>query len=627
MHSLQRFRLVTIAVSLVLAASTAGAESVGFDSERWVVRSGQVTEYLGRQSLSGAAILSDAVLGDGVIEFDISFPELDRRSYPGVLFRIESEGNYERIYLRPHRAPLYPDAIQYVPAFNGIDGWQLYNGDGITAPTRLVAAEWIHLRLEIAGTQARLFVGSEEAPALVIHELERGATSGGMGLMGPPDGSAYFSNFSYSTDSELAFDPPPPVETPPGVITRWELSQRFRMSELDTERSYSDPDLPQLARPAAASRPTGLVDVSRTFGRTGAEPDCVFARTTLHAESDEVRKIAFGYSDAVAVFLNGTILFTGSSSYRERDPSFLGIVGPFDTVYLPLSKGDNELVLLVMEGFGGWGFMARDADAVFLAEGVAQAWDTGKAFRVPESVVWDPDREVLYVSNFDAFAGRGPAGAQSISTVDLDGNVVDKDWVTGLTRPTGMALADGRLLVVDRSGLVEIDVETATITNRYPLPGVRFANDVAVAPDGTIYVSDSAGSKILRRQGGDFEVWIDGGEISQPNGLCVHGTKLLIGNNGDQRLKAVDLETAKVETVVHLPSGVIDGVRATRDGSVLLSHWQGRIYRVSPSGELTKIVDTSVPETNIADFEYVEEHDLFVTPSFYSNSVVAYKVE
>jgi len=38
-------------------------------------------------------------------------------------------------------------------------------------------------------------------------------------------------------------------------------------------------------------------------------------------------------------------------------------------------------------------------------------------------------------------------------------------------------------------------------------------------------------------------------------------------------------------------------------------------------------VDTSVPETNIADFEYVEGQNLVVAPTFYSNGVVAYRIE
>ena len=67
----------------------------------------------------------------------------------------------------------------------------------------------------------------------------------------------------------------------------------------------------------------------------------------------------FGYSDDVSIFLNGRLLFSGMSGYHSRDPSFLGLIGLFDAVPLHLRKGENELLLIVSETFGGWGFMGR----------------------------------------------------------------------------------------------------------------------------------------------------------------------------------------------------------------------------------------------------------------------------
>jgi hypothetical protein len=77
-----------------------------------------------------------------------------------------------------------------------------------------------------------------------------------------------------------------------------------------------------------------------------------------------VKKLSIGYSDDVSVFLNGRILYRGRSAQAFRDPAFLGIVNPEnDTVYLPLKKGSNELMLAVSELGGGWGFVCRLADA------------------------------------------------------------------------------------------------------------------------------------------------------------------------------------------------------------------------------------------------------------------------
>jgi hypothetical protein len=89
----------------------------------------------------------------------------------------------------------------------------------------------------------------------------------------------------------------------------------------------------------------------------------IYARTTITAGRDEVRKLNLGYSDEVSVFLNGRILYRGRSAQGFRDPGFLGIVdAEDDAIYLPLRKGKNELVLGVSELGGGWGFVARLAD-------------------------------------------------------------------------------------------------------------------------------------------------------------------------------------------------------------------------------------------------------------------------
>ena len=50
----------------------------------------------------------------------------------------------------------------------------------------------------------------------------------------------------------------------------------------------------------------GLLNISRHVARSpNREIDAVFARATITAEEDGPRQLAFGYSDAVNLFLNG----------------------------------------------------------------------------------------------------------------------------------------------------------------------------------------------------------------------------------------------------------------------------------------------------------------------------------
>jgi hypothetical protein len=51
--------------------------------------------------------------------------------------------------------------------------------------------------------------------------------------------------------------------------------------------------------------------------------------------------------------------FSFATFAASRDRSFLGTVGLFDELILPLKRGDNELQFAVSEGFGGWAVVAQ----------------------------------------------------------------------------------------------------------------------------------------------------------------------------------------------------------------------------------------------------------------------------
>jgi len=81
----------------------------------------------------------------------------------------------------------------------------------------------------------------------------------------------------------------------------------------------------------------------------------VFAAVTIDSEKKQLKKLNFGYSDRAMVYLNGRLIYGGNNSFRSRDYRFVGSLGYFDALYLPLEKGKNELRLAVSETFGGWG--------------------------------------------------------------------------------------------------------------------------------------------------------------------------------------------------------------------------------------------------------------------------------
>ena len=171
---------------LVASAAVSDSQtlSVPPDSPRWELQgNAKAAEYQGRKCLlldGGAAILNDLEMRDGVIDVDVATPA--SRGFFGIQFRIADDGaNAEWVYLRQHKSGL-PDALQYTPVFNTGLNWQIYNGPGFTGAVDIPKDAWFHVRLEVAGAQAKLYVKDLEKPALVMNDLKSGKQKGQVAL-------------------------------------------------------------------------------------------------------------------------------------------------------------------------------------------------------------------------------------------------------------------------------------------------------------------------------------------------------------------------------------------------------------------------------------------------------------
>lgn len=372
--------------------------SVPVESSRWALQGeARVAEYLGRKALfvgGGAAVLKDVVLRDGVIDVDVATPA--SRGFFGVQFRITDDGaNAEWVYLRQHKSGL-PDALQYTPVLNTGLNWQLYSGPGYTGRFNIPKDVWFHLRLEVAGTKARLFVEDMQTPVLVMDDLKTGNQKGQVALA-VLTGATYFSNFTIRPTPDVPWSRQA-SSMPPGTLTKWSLSPSFDALARGLERPLSGSESKSIAWQQVEAEPPGLVVINRyresphprvTFAndfskRLDPQPGMkvVYARAHIESDREEVKKLYIGYSDEVSVFLNGRILYRGRSAQYFRDPGFLGILNAEnDAVYLPLRRGRNELMLAVSELGGGWGFICRLENLNAGASAPAQ----GQPDRIPKS--------------------------------------------------------------------------------------------------------------------------------------------------------------------------------------------------------------------------------------------------
>ncbi len=431
-------------------------------------------------------------------------------------------------------------------------------------------------------------------------------------------------------------EPPAPQEPPPGTITDWEISRAFPASRVNRQaypRFYS---IFYAGWQKVDGEPSGLVDVARYRERGGGAPGCVLARTIARADARERIELSFGTSGEVSLFLNGKLVVSGQGGHRSGDSSLPGPVGLSDSVHLDLEKGLNEIFLMVTESPGGWGFMAR-ADRPLKPPirdhaNLTRLWETEPVFLTPESVLYDGERDLLYVTSFDSSFAQKSEPSGFISKLRTDGEVEELRWVKGLHAPAGMAIAGDRLYVAERGRLAEIDLVSGAVERRFEVPGSTFLNDVAGDSEGNLYVTDSFvtspenAAVIYRLAGGKVEVWLEDSTISRANGLFVDGGELLVGSTGDGTLKAVGLNGKRVRTIAALGAGVVDGIRVDAAGNYLVSHWEGQVYRVSPSGGVTEILDTLPAAMNSADFELIRDKGILVVPTFTDNRVVAYAV-
>jgi sugar lactone lactonase YvrE len=269
---------------------------------------------------------------------------------------------------------------------------------------------------------------------------------------------------------------------------------------------------------------------------------------------------------------------------------------------------------------------------VFVLAGLAVAkaepvklWETDEIFKRPESVAYDGERGFLYISNLGSLKNGMPYGDQSISKVDLKGNIIKFDWIGNLTRPTGICINGDKLYIVERFGVVVYDLKADKVSDKFYIKTSYFLNDVTVDSDGGIYVSESDTNVIYRIKGRNVEKWLDSEEISRPNGVLFDNGKLIIGVNSDNFLKAVDVSSRQITKIAELGPGTIDGIKKCGD-EYLVSHFSGNLYLVKPSGQVTELINTRDAEINIADFEYIPDKDMIVVPAMRKNKIICYRL-
>lgn len=259
-------------------------------------------------------------------------------------------------------------------------------------------------------------------------------------------------------------------------------------------------------------------------------------------------------------------------------------------------------------------------------------WTVTEGMDSPESVYFDPISGFVFVSQIGGQAAARDGNGR-ISKLTADGKVIAADWVKGLNAPKGLRSAGGTLYAADLDEVVAVDIASGRVTAHIKIDGAQFLNDLATAPDGTIYTSDSFANRIYAIKDGKAATFFEGDSILLPNGVLVDGNRLIVATDGrparggggtPARLVAIDLRTRALTEVAKSPIGTPDGVEHDGRGGFLVSDvGAGRILQVTANGEV-RVLRQLDPQT--ADICFIPEKGLLLVPHLGLNRVSAYEV-
>ncbi len=268
--------------------------------------------------------------------------------------------------------------------------------------------------------------------------------------------------------------------------------------------------------------------------------------------------------------------------------------------------------------------LAATAQAQNATHKLTQVWESEATLKVPESVRLDAKRKVLYVSNIDGQPWEAD-GKGSIAKLGLDGKVIAAEWVTGLNCPKGLALSnDGKLLyAADMGGIAVIDIKAGKVKDKIAIPEGIQLNDLVSDGKGTLYVSDSKGKKVYAVKDGKASVYLDETVLKGPNGLLVHDGALYVLDNNS--LNRVEPDKSLKVLADGMPGGV-DGLEHVKNGDFLVSVWSGAVWYVHADGSKELLFDGKAVQTSTADIGWDPKTQTVYVPTFFKNSVIAFKV-
>ena len=259
---------------------------------------------------------------------------------------------------------------------------------------------------------------------------------------------------------------------------------------------------------------------------------------------------------------------------------------------------------------------------------VQKLWETTAQLKTPESVLYEPIENVLFVSSIDGKPDEKDGQGFVSKVSPADGSILELSWVVGLNAPKGMGVSgdNSKLYVSDITDLVEIDIASGQIINRHSAP------ESASDKQGNIFVSDTGTNttyKLEKNNNTVLRKWLRTPELNSPNGLYIDNitNKLVVASLGGS-LNLVDLQNKTITKLgAQVPAGSLDGIEAdTSQNLYYVTDWTaGKVYAVNSDGtDYRTLIDLQKQGT--ADLEFIESERMVIMPMMQDNKLIAYRV-
>jgi streptogramin lyase len=143
-----------------------------------------------------------------------------------------------------------------------------------------------------------------------------------------------------------------------------------------------------------------------------------------------------------------------------------------------------------------------------------------------------------------------------------------------------------------QTALRSFDLSSGAPKGTYPFPNGGLCNDIAVAPDGTAYASDTIGGRVLRLEPGasSLDVFAADAQLGGIDGLALLADGNIYANSyfSGKLLRVPVTSNGTAGPVVEIETSVPfrrpDGLRSTASNTLLQAEGQGRLTEITIAG-------------------------------------------